>query len=99
MRRRERSLSFAADSPFLAGHFPGNPVVPAVVMLAELIDWTESEVGRTVVGVDSSRFRKPLKPDEAWSVALEEHSTQSVRIVARDGDRVVMQARLSLESG
>lgn len=99
MRKRERSLSFAADSPFLAGHFPGNPVVPAVVILSELVGWAESELGRPVVGVASSRFRKPLKPDEIWHVELEEESSRSAKLVARGGGRVAMQARLSLETG
>jgi len=88
---------FPVGSPCLTGHFPGNPVVPAVAILADLVRWTEGELGRGVTGVKSARFRKPLLPDDRWRVTLEEADTDEVTIRGYDHDRVVMNARLTLE--
>ena len=53
---------FPEDAACVAGHFPGNPVVPAAAILAELIPWVEAQLDRKVSGVTSARFRRPLIP-------------------------------------
>jgi 3-hydroxyacyl-[acyl-carrier-protein] dehydratase len=98
MRKAERALVFPAGSPCLEGHFPGNPVVPAVAILAELIGWCEAQLGRHVTGVTNARFQKPLLPDVTWQVTLEERATGEVTMIARDGEAIAMRVRLTAET-
>lgn len=98
-RKRERRLTYPQDAPCLAGHFPGNPVVPAVAILSELIPWVEEQLGRTISGVRSARFRRPLVPDLSWQVELDEPSGNEVTLIARDRGQVALKARLIIGQG
>ena len=65
----ERSIP--ADHPSLAGHFPGNPVVPGVVILEEVVlavsAWREDF---RVVGAPSVKFIAPLRPERTFTINL-----------------------------
>jgi 3-hydroxymyristoyl/3-hydroxydecanoyl-(acyl carrier protein) dehydratase len=56
----------------LAGHFPGNPVVPGVVLLDAVAQALAERVGRavTVTGMPSVKFLAPLLPEEEFSIAI-----------------------------
>lgn len=95
--QRETTLSFPENSACLAGHFPGNPIVPAAAILAALITWAERELERKVAGVESARFRKPLPPGGAWRVVLEQRKPGTAAMTGMDGDRIAMSLRLRLE--
>lgn len=99
METHERTLVFGADSACLAGHFPGNPVVPAAAILAELVEWAERVAGRPVTGVASARFRRPLPPDVCWRLTLECRPADVATVTGRDAERVVLNARLTLGQG
>jgi len=52
------AVSFPADHPALAGHFPGNPVVPGVVILEAV---REAALGVYAMKV---KFLALLRPDQ-----------------------------------
>ena len=61
-----------AQHPALAGHFPGNPIVPGVVVLDAVVAAAEAWLGAGL-GVDRLSFAKflaPLKPDQAALIEL-----------------------------
>lgn len=62
----ERVVTIGADHPALAGHFPGHPVVPGVVMLGEVMHVIRRSAGWPIefVGVPSVKFLSPLAPGE-----------------------------------
>src|SRR5262245_41735739 len=59
----------SANEPYFAGHFPGVPVVPGVLLceaLAQLGASVAAEDGRvTLDGVQRARFRRPVVPGDA----------------------------------
>src|SRR3569623_425258 len=66
-----RPLRIPADHPALPGHFPGNPVVPGVVLLDAVVAVAEGEWPLAVRGQPQVKFVRPLKPEEAAEIALE----------------------------
>ncbi|SRR5258706_7722317 len=67
------SFVIAAEHPALPGHFPGNPVVPGVVLLERVLDAARAELGHepVVAELKQVKFLTPLKPGEQADVALE----------------------------
>ena len=58
-------LKISSRHPSLAGHFPGNPVVPGVVLLSEVIRALAQHLGRpvSVTGFPNVKFASPLLPE------------------------------------
>jgi 3-hydroxymyristoyl/3-hydroxydecanoyl-(acyl carrier protein) dehydratase len=65
-------FTISADHPSLAGHFPGQPIVPGVVLLDRVIDAIEAAHGPLPpVRMPQVKFLRPLLPGEAAAVRLE----------------------------
>jgi 3-hydroxyacyl-[acyl-carrier-protein] dehydratase len=63
------------DSAWYAGHFPGNPILPGIAILAlvkEAIVAAELREGRRVLitGLGRVRFRLPVKPDDLMTLEI-----------------------------
>jgi 3-hydroxyacyl-[acyl-carrier-protein] dehydratase len=100
---------FPPDTPFFAGHFPGNPIVPGVILLEALAQTAGLLMGaagddRAPAGalaqVRAARFRHSAGPDE--EITLEARRLRSLGPVhlfactARVGDRRLVEAELAL---
>jgi 3-hydroxyacyl-[acyl-carrier-protein] dehydratase len=69
-----------ADHPSLNGHFPGNPIVPAVVIL----DYARSLLAQHcadmhIVGLRQAKFFRPLRPDQDFTIDLIQHTPTHIR--------------------
>ncbi|MEW5824833.1 MAG: hydroxymyristoyl-ACP dehydratase [Pseudomonadota bacterium] len=59
--------------PCLPGHFPGRPVVPAVLILDAVIAAVEArQVGWQVVEVIEAKFLAPLAPEQLVCIEMDE---------------------------
>ena len=64
------SFTIGRDHPCLPGHFPGNPIVPGVVLLDEATALIlTAEPGRTLAGLPTVRFARPVRPGDLVQVA------------------------------
>lgn len=88
----------AADHPCLAGHFPGNPIVPGVVILDEVIRAFEAaHSGRRLLGVPVAKFLLPLRPEQAFAIRFSGATGDKVRFEClRDDGRPFVQGILLL---
>jgi hypothetical protein len=82
--------AFAAGHPALAGHFPGDPRVPGVTLLARVADALRARYPQWVPGeLLHARFRSALRPGELFSIEAREQEGRArfeVRRAGRDGE-------------
>lgn len=85
------------DHPALPGHFPGNPVVPGVVVLEHLIDaLSRAHPGRTCTGVRRMKFLRLLRPGEAVEVVFGEAKDDGITVKASVAGEPLIDGRLTL---
>lgn len=58
------ALSIAADHPAYAGHFPGQPILPGVVLLDAAQRAIEAHHTLTLNGLGVAKFHSPATPGE-----------------------------------
>jgi 3-hydroxyacyl-[acyl-carrier-protein] dehydratase len=75
-KRIEAIKNVTVNEPFFPGHFPGNPVMPGVIILEALAQAAGILAFKTAgvvpdessrfyfVGIDNARFRKPVVPGD-----------------------------------
>lgn len=91
-----------ADHPSLAGHFPGAPIVPGVVILDEvaaaLAEWRKES---RLTGVTSVKFIAPIKPGQSFVIGFDSTNTAGNQIdfCCRLDGRVVVEGRLEISCG
>lgn len=95
----ERTLTIAHDHPALAGHFPGHPVVPGVLVLDEVIETLRIRYGQTLVVTElpAVKLLSPLKPEESLNIMIEPEDAQTATFTCRAGGRVIASGSLRFQ--
>jgi 3-hydroxyacyl-[acyl-carrier-protein] dehydratase len=88
-------LPIAADHPAYPGHFPGQPVLPGVVLL----DAALHALGPRKWELNSAKFQSAVRPGEALTLEHETLSNGSVRFAIRTADRAVASGLLVPSNG
>jgi uncharacterized membrane protein/3-hydroxymyristoyl/3-hydroxydecanoyl-(acyl carrier protein) dehydratase len=68
----ETTMDVPAEHPAFAGHFPGRPVLPGVVLLEQVIGAAEKLLGHAMRNAEMPwvKFQAPLLPGERVSIKL-----------------------------
>lgn len=87
----ERAVTIAPDHPSLAGHFPGHPVVPGVLVMDEVIETLREFCGRDLIvtGLPSVKLSSPLLPGERLLIDITQDDTDIAAFTCRVGQRIV----------
>lgn len=100
----ETSLSFAADHPVFAGHFPGQPIVPGVLLLDAAVHAVQQALAADGVAavtcqVSSAKFLSPVSPGEILKLSWGDTGKGQIRFGISDpGGRQVATGILAFGS-
>ena len=87
----ERIVTIGIEHPSLAGHFPGHPVVPGVVMLGEIMNAIREITKENIefVGMPSAKFLSPLNPGEPLTIRLDQQGNGAMDFTCTTGSRLI----------
>ena len=93
--------TFREDEDFFKGHFPGNPIVPGVLLIEGMAQsfayLAMTQAGTHAVyltGIDRARFRKPVRPGDTveFNVRFE---SQRMGLIMGKGEATVNGVRVA----
>jgi 3-hydroxymyristoyl/3-hydroxydecanoyl-(acyl carrier protein) dehydratase len=80
-----------AEHPALAGHFPGRPIVPGVILLDEALSAIAAEGGLAApFRLARVKFLAPVLPEEPVAVLVGEPSNGTLAFACASGARRVL---------
>ena len=85
------TMTIAPDHPALAGHFPGMPVVPGVVLLDEALHAIGAALGTdlSTCRIASVKFISPVLPGQAIDILHDSADGGAIRFTLMHGARKV----------
>lgn len=83
------AMHIQADHPSLSGHFPGDPIVPGVIMLERIADELRSWRAMRLARVIEAKFMAPLLPGQRAELVLSESGPDRFRFVIALGEQAI----------
>lgn len=101
----ETTLCIAADHPAFAGHFPGRPILPGVVLLDAAVhaltlamrtsSSTSEGSAQAVCQISAAKFLSPVGPGETLTISCTSTASGSTRFDISGGGRKVATGTLA----
>ena len=89
---------FPANHPCLAGHFPGNPLIPGTLILERVVECLGMRHPQAELGeILWAKFLHPLKPDQEFNIFFRKEG-KMVTFECRLNDTLLTTGKLSLAS-
>ena len=93
----DTAIAVAADHPALPGHFPGQPLVPAVVILDLALAAIQRERPELrFAGVNKMKIVRQLLPDQSFRLECGEPRGDSLRFKCWVGAELLAEGNLRL---
>jgi acyl-coenzyme A synthetase/AMP-(fatty) acid ligase len=87
------TLHVPHDHPSFAGHFPGHPVLPGVVLLSMVIEALQSRLA-TPAQIDQAKFLAPVLPGDTLALHVTPHGS-GLQFELIRGETTVARGQLS----
>jgi 3-hydroxymyristoyl/3-hydroxydecanoyl-(acyl carrier protein) dehydratase len=89
-------LHFPADLPAAQGHFPGNPIVPGALLLAETLHAIGERLGGRLEpgNVKAAKFFHPVRPGESVQVEFGQSGGNEIKFACAVAGRTVMSGQV-----
>jgi acyl-coenzyme A synthetase/AMP-(fatty) acid ligase len=96
-RKAPLTFTIAPDHAALAGHFPGQPIVPGVVLLDHAISAIGTALNRSLDAcrVSSAKFPSPAEPGTPLDLVFETTASGAIRFTVSAGQRAVASGVLA----
>lgn len=82
------------DHPAFPGHFPGNPLLPGVLILDLVVDTYESQVN----GIAISKFLLPVLPGDILDISIDDLSQGTARFKVTRSTDLICEGQLRAEA-
>jgi 3-hydroxyacyl-[acyl-carrier-protein] dehydratase len=80
MKTGQATLDFAPDHPTAAGHFPGNPIIPGALLLAQVVQRIGDAAGPLEpCNIKSAKFFHPVRPGDIVQIEYSVVPQQEIR--------------------
>jgi 3-hydroxyacyl-[acyl-carrier-protein] dehydratase len=98
--KQQTALHIPADHPAFAGHFPGMPIVPGVVLLDEVIQAIAADIGHAGGwDIATVKFLHPLGPDARALIRHEVQANGAIRFDIVQDERTIVTGSLTPRVG
>jgi 3-hydroxyacyl-[acyl-carrier-protein] dehydratase len=96
----EISQAYCLDAthPCFAGHFPGNPIIPGVILLdlarALLVQWLP---GSRIKTITQAKFLHPVHPEQVFTIYLTQIAITTIKFECKLSEQRVMSGSFLVE--
>ena len=96
-----KTIDVPREHPSFAGHFPGHPILPGVLLLAEAMAAIEAATATTARDwtVENAKFAGAVGPGARLSLAHHVQESGRVKFEIRDAQRLVASGVLARSEG
>ena len=97
-------MQIALDHPAFAGHFPGQPLLPGVLLLAHVLEAAladpalASRVG-TAPRLSNAKFLSPVRPGDNIEMSFDATSNLRLGFEVRCGERLAATGQFESKAG
>ena len=91
---------FPLEHPTSSGHFPGNPIIPGAVLLAEVILAMEASFSRKLLPfkIKSAKFSHPVRPGDRFVIEFPAMIQNEIKFQCRVGEHIVLTGGVKCDS-